>query len=400
MQKEWLQCKPTTKLRSQLSHVVLAMIINFVASMTDREFTLRSGYVRFARRAVQVLAEHFHGNKGTEPFSDDDMAKVYYYLGRIAWLLREDVIAAFLYTEALECTKWAFGNDHTWIVWIHKNLALIYGTNGLLSEAIPHIQRAIEHAKQTLQSEVEVLEQIETDFVATPIAPGKAGSFSSFRDSISAANVWDLLLRAMTRHTLELPPRHGGEPCSKTRPAVWQQTEECDICQTPQLQFTKDLHRLFIDSEIRSLNQELRAVDVHLQACMRLILGNLGGVCELYGRAAVTQYKRWGPASRDGDKHSAATINVGSRVFGKFFNRRATALFLRDPFGDSTEAGSDEEILELLYLSLPSGSIQSRSLIELTSALLGCQLARRRLDDPIGKHECDSEHSIFANTLY
>jgi hypothetical protein len=146
-------------------------------------------------------------------------------------------------------------------------------------------------------------------------------------------------------------------------------------------------------------NQELRAVDVHLQACVRLMLGNLEGVCELYDRAAVTQYKRWGLSSRDGDKHSIATINVGSRVFGKFFNRRATALFLRNPIGYSMEVGSDEEILEYLRLSLSSGSVQSRFLTELTSALLGCQLARRRLDDPIEEHECDSKHSIFENTL-
>lgn len=288
MQKEWLQWKPTTKLRSQLSHVALAMVINFVASMTDREFTLRSGYVRFVRKAVQMLAEHFDRNRSTEPFSDDDMAKVYYYLGRIAWLLREDAIAAFLYTEALECTKLAFGNNHAWIIWIHKNLVLIYGANGLLSEAISHIQQAIEHAKQTLQSGIEALEQIETDFGGAPITPGKARAFSSFRGSVSAANVWDLLLQAMTRHTLELPSRHGGEPCSETRPAVRQQMKESDICQTSQLQFKKDLHWLLIDSEISSPNQELRAVDVHLQACMCLMLGNLKGVCELYDRAAVT----------------------------------------------------------------------------------------------------------------
>lgn len=321
MQKEWLQCKPRAELRSRLEKVVVAIAINIIVSLTNRDFTLQSEYLHFARRAVEVLAQQPEETAQTNSRFLADMFKVHFYLGRVARLLREDAIAAYLYKAALVETALAVGENHIWMVWIHKNLALIYGTNGAPIKALHHLRRAIAIAEGNLRSEVRSLRAIENDFNVKSVGLEKPSTFTEVQDSISPSNIWTLLLNATTLHTLDLPSQRTRTAHRDTRGVIPQRLDNCHICRRAQLGFKKDWTERISASRKGNYRRDIHAVEVHFQVCMFLMLGNLYDAWQLYCRATGTHLKTFRFEYWAEGERSPETLTVGLRIFGKFFKR-------------------------------------------------------------------------------
>ncbi|RAH69940.1 uncharacterized protein BO66DRAFT_438643 [Aspergillus aculeatinus CBS 121060] len=137
MQLEWLKATCLEPARDNVSLLVLTMIANFFASMTDREFVLRSSYVYYARTCVEMLSESY-----TETPDEVTLARLCFYLGRVFWLVRDDVAATHLYERALAESLASLQQPHILTFWTRKNLGLIYMEHGFFESAYRQLKDA------------------------------------------------------------------------------------------------------------------------------------------------------------------------------------------------------------------------------------------------------------------
>ncbi|KAG9605253.1 hypothetical protein KCU77_g1177, partial [Aureobasidium melanogenum] len=156
LQREWL--RKTCPITPVIRHVVVAMIVNYLASMIDREFVLRSGYIHYVDICVEMFADPSYNG-----FNHDDasMAKIYFYLGRVYWLMGEDTIAAYFYMRTVDRSMKAFNTYNFWTIWSHTNLGQLFEAHGDYGEALYHLGLALTGMSHIFPEENSDMEAVQ-----------------------------------------------------------------------------------------------------------------------------------------------------------------------------------------------------------------------------------------------
>lgn len=331
MQKEWLRERSKDE-QIHLDSTVLAMTTNYFASMTDRAFILRSGYQRY----TPILLEKLPTLAKARPRQHGSLAKVCFYSARMAWLARNDAIAAYLFEKALNHSGQAFGHAHIWTAWILKNLALIYEANDDKAAAVQYAEQASE-IMQTLAGQGQHREMMDMETVVSKIKETTINSLPyradltvsrrrledcSFDEACRTILFWTL---RQVSGTVALSLRSEPSRPRATAPDPHNSVDGCEVCSRSPDSVSYSLRHEFINSEIMDTDQPFAGLEVHFQAIMRMLLGDVKGATNLYRRADITFYKQLG--TRTADPASALDVgcHLAAYVFGHVTDRAATS---------------------------------------------------------------------------
>ncbi|PYH81887.1 hypothetical protein BO82DRAFT_402103 [Aspergillus uvarum CBS 121591] len=297
MQLEWLKATYLEPARDSISLLVLAMVANFFASMTDREFVLRSSYVYYARTCIEILSKSY-----TNALDEVTLARLCFYLGRVFWLVRDDVAAAYLYERALAGSLASLQQPHILTFWTRKNLGLIYMEHGFFKSAYEQLKDASSLLPGSFERDplpeailVSNAGRVARDKVRSS-PHGKIPAADSFLASFhteSQATAYKLLMSSIDKNVEQAMARNmlwATEPSSL--PISRTYDSGCRFCHGDETRLLDRVKRMFRDSERLNLERSLCAVEVHLQAIYRILLGDAFGAASLCHRAASSDWKR------------------------------------------------------------------------------------------------------------
>ena len=169
---------------------------------------------------------------------------------------------------------------------------------------------------------------------------------------------------------------------------------DCIVCQQSPAEILRSIKHEFILSEITRTDQPLAGLEVHMQAIMRMLLGDIEGAMSLYRRADLTFYKQYGfrsrvPSSRSEDTEMIMlSCRVGEQVFSRLAGRlMRTGTALSGPMDDPNPLLNRlEDSIKPRDSRFEKISHLRRNLIQ---SLLECEFKDLDIENPIETHETD-----------
>ncbi|RAK77474.1 uncharacterized protein BO72DRAFT_496139 [Aspergillus fijiensis CBS 313.89] len=297
MQLECLKATCLEPARDNLSLLVLTMIANLFASMTDREFVLQRSYVYYARTCIEILSKSY-----TETPDEGTLARLCFYLGRVFWLVRDDVAATYLYERALAGSLASLQQPHILTFWARKNLGLIYMEHGFFESAYRQLKDAsssilpVSFERDPLPEAILVSNagRVAKDKIRSS-PHGTTPAVDSFLASFQAgsqATAYGLLMSSIDGNVEQAMARNMLWTTEPSLPISRMYDPGCRFCHGDETRLLDRVKGMFRDSERLNLGRSLLAVEVYLQATYRILLGDLSGAASLCNRAASSYWKR------------------------------------------------------------------------------------------------------------
>jgi hypothetical protein len=303
MQRLWLVYQCQAAVLSELAYAVLYLTINYIAGMADEDFIVETEYLPYVRICVESFLSHQYDQL---EYDDKILAKVYYYLARVVWLMGEEAKAAHLYELALSKSSTAFGEHHILTLWIHNNIGLLLEDR---MKAFEHFEKALKGMEMILGEEHPETIIVRGSFLSarrqifdhsTPQTLQQTQNVNDF----SRTELFRDLLRCVDRN-VKPSLRSNLDADEETRPIPLQiPVPNCDICkrgvQMDYEQLSRKIRSTYNSQGVEGTAREIAGesmldlINVYLQMSRHFILGDFHGASELHSRAISTRVKRWG----------------------------------------------------------------------------------------------------------